>query len=80
MAGKDRAVSLAQTEVTLWNYDRHYWGFRGDKGYRFARNTYHRAVRRYSKKLCEVPEVEIVAQRLWGQTVYVHNVSDVNNW
>ena len=79
MAAKDRAVSLAQTEVSCWNVDRR-WGFRGTKGYGISRNYYHRAQRRFGKSLCKVAEVEVVVQRLWGRTVYVHNVSDVNSW
>ena len=70
MAAKDRAVSLAQTEVSCWNVDRR-WGFRGTKGYGISRNYYHRAQRRFGKSLCKVAEVEVVVQRLWGQTVYV---------
>ena len=80
MAANDRGLSKARTEVTCWNVDRHYWGFRGTKGYGISRNYYHRAQRRYAKKLCTTGEVEIVVQRLWGRVVYVHNVSDVNNW
>ena len=80
MAANDRGLSKARTEVTCWNVDRHYWGFRGTKGYGISRNYYHRAQRRYAKKLCTTGEVEIVAQRLWGKVVYVHNVSDANNW
>ena len=55
MAAKDRAVSLAQTEVTCWNVDRR-WGFRGTKGYGISRNYYHRAQRRFGKSLCKVAE------------------------
>ena len=63
MAANDRGLSKARTEVSEWNLDRD-WGFRGTKGYGIARNYYHRAERRFSKKLCKVvPVVDIVAQR-----------------
>jgi hypothetical protein len=80
MAANDRGLSKARTDVTEWNLDRD-WGFRGAKGYGIARNYYHRANRRYSKDLCNVAPMEpITVQRLWGETVYVHNVSDLATW
>ena len=80
MAANDRGLSKARTDVTEWNLDRD-WGFRGAKGYGIARNYYHRANRRYSKDLCNVaPVIEVVPKRLWGETVYVHNVSDLAAW
>ena len=80
MAAIDRGLSKARTDVTCWNLDRD-WGFRGTKGYGIARNYYHRTERRFSKKLCKVaPVVDIAVQRLWGETVYVHNVSDLTTW
>ena len=80
MAANDRGLSKARTDVTCFNTDRRTWGFRGTKGYGISRKYYHRAERRYAKKLCVTGEVQIVVQRLWGKTVYVHNVSDVNDW
>lgn len=81
MAANDRGLSKARTEVTCWNTDRRYWDFRGTKGYGISRNYFHRAERRYGKKLCNAtPMVEVTVRRLWGETVYVHNISDVNDW
>ena len=80
MAAIDRRLSKARTDVCEWNVDRD-WGFRGTKGYGISRNYYHRTARRFSKKLCKVvPVVDIAVQRLWGETVYVHNVSDPKTW
>ena len=80
MAAIDRGLSKARTDVTEWNLDRD-WGFRGTKGYGIARNYYHRANRRFGKDLCKVaPVVEVAVKRLWGETVYVHNVSDPTAW
>ena len=80
MAAEDRRLSAARREVSLWNQDRRI-GFRGSKGYGISRSLYHRAERRHAKKTCNVaPLVKTMVQRLWGETVYVHNVSDPTVW
>ena len=77
MAAKDRAVSLAQTEVSCWNVDRR-WGFRGTKGYGISRNYYHRAQRRFGKSLCVAPDAPDILRPI--PELYVHGISDPKQW
>ena len=71
MAAEDKRLSAARREVSLWNMDRRRYGFRGGKGYGFARLFFRRAERRHGKQVCVFAPEPIEEVSTPEPTIYV---------